>query len=332
MSKLLNVTITGAAGQIAYALLPRLGELLFDVDMKIVLRLHDLDMCLPVLHAVAMELDDCAFSWIEKVVVTSDLKEAFEGCEMAVLIGAKPRQAGMERADLLKQNGAIFKEQGEALNAYAAPGVKVLVVGNPCNTNAYICLNHAPDIPSHRFFSMSMLDQNRAHSFLANRYQLDLALIENLCVWGNHSPSMYTDYARATYQGQPLLNCVSEHEWLANDFQDLVANRGTAVIAARGASSSASAANAVLDSLVVLLEPEQGYGAFSMGVYSHGEYGAQAGTVVSYPCYYNNKGELTVSANIDLDIISQKRVLHTFSEIAQEAALCRELGLIVTDR
>ncbi|MEC8882821.1 MAG: malate dehydrogenase [Pseudomonadota bacterium] len=330
-SRVLTITITGAAGQIGYALLPRLGELLFDVDTKIVLKLHDLDVCMPALKAVAMELEDCAFSWIDKIVVTSNLKEAFDGCQMAVLIGAKPRQKGMERAELLKQNGLIFKEQGAALNQYADKNIQVLVVGNPCNTNAYVCLNHARDIPSHRFYSMSMLDQNRAYSFLAKQYDLDIAMIENLCIWGNHSPTMYTDYERALYNGKPILEYIQDRQWLANDLQEKVANRGSEVIAARGASSSASAANAIIDSLIVLVDSEQGYGSFSMGVYSNGEYGAQPGTIVSYPCHYDSKGRLRVVPNISLDAATQKRIAHSFAEISNEAALCRDLDLIIND-
>ena len=324
----LKLTITGAAGQIAYALLPRLGELLINVESKIDLRLCDTESQLPALHALSMELDDFACPWIEKITCTSNLKDAFEGCELAILIGARPRTLGMERSDLLVANGEIFSEQGRALNAYADQNVKVLVVANPCNTNAYICMNHAKDIPSHRFFSMSMLDQNRAYAFMAKQYDLELAMIENLCVWGNHSPSMYVDFQRATYDGQPIIERIQDHSWFANDYQTLVAQRGSEVIKARGSSSAASAANAIIDNVALLLDQNQCYGNFSMGVCSHGEYGAQPGTIVSYPCVYNAKGELSIVEHIDLDPIAQQRIALSFEEIANEANQCRSLDLI----
>lgn len=329
-AKTITITVTGAAGQIAYSLLPRLGDLLVDVDTKIILKLLDIEPAMPMLQAVAMELEDCAMSWLSQVVITSDEKTAFEGCQLALLIGASPRKKGMERADLLRVNGAIFQSHGDAINQYAANDVRVLVVGNPCNTNAYICMNHARDVPSHRFYSLSMLDQNRACAHLAKQFSLDISLIENLCVWGNHSLSMYVDYERALYDGKPLIEQVDQ-AWLANDYQTLVAQRGGAVIAARGASSAASAANAVLDASIMLLDATLVYGAFSMGVCSHGEYGARPGTIVSYPCQYDSKGNLAVVEHIELDAVAQKRISASFDEIAAEADLCRSLDLILSD-
>ena len=327
--RFLTVTVTGAAGNIAYALLPRLGELLIDMNTKIILRLCDVEAAMPALSAVAMEIEDFACPWIEKVICTADLKEAFDGCELAILIGAQPRKQGMERADLLTANGSIFSAQGRAINAYADKNVKVLVVANPCNTNAYICMNHARDIPSHRFYSMSMLDQNRAYSFVSQQYDFDVAMIENLCVWGNHSPTMYVDYQRATYDGKLIVDLVDDHAWMSSDLQTLVAQRGSAVIKARGLSSAASAANAIIDNVAILLEPSHYYGAFSMGVCSHGEYGAQPGTIVSYPCVYKEKGELSIVEHIDLDADVQNKIAKSFAEISAEAQLCRDLGLIV---
>ncbi len=326
-TKTITITVTGAAGQIAYALLPRLAELLVDVETKIVLKLLDIEAAQSKLEAVAMELSDCAFSWLEHVVVTSDLKTAFDGCQLALLVGASPRTQGMERADLLRINGAIFQAHGAAINTYAAPDVQVLVVGNPCNTNAYICMNHARDVPAHRFYSMSMLDQNRAYAHLATHFSWDISLLENLCVWGNHSTTMYVDYQRAQYDGQ-LITDIADTEWLANAYQTLVAERGSVVIQARGSSSAASAANAVLDASIMLLDSNLAYGAFSMGVCSHGEYGAKPGTIVSYPCYYDNKGNLSVVEHIELDPVAMKRISASFEEIANEADLCRSLDLI----
>lgn len=326
-TKTITVTVTGAAGQIAYALLPRLAELLVDVETKIILKLLDVEAVKPKLEAVAMELSDCAFSWIDRIVVTSDVKTAFDGCQLALLIGASPRTKGMERADLLRINGAIFQAHGAAINAYAAPDVQVLVIGNPCNTNAYICMNHARDVPTHRFYSMSMLDQNRAYAHLATHCGWDISLLENLCVWGNHSLTMYVDYQRALYDGQ-LITEIADTEWLANTYQTLVAERGSAVIQARGSSSAASAANAVLDASIMLLDSNLAYGAFSMGVCSHGEYGAKSGTIVSYPCHYDSKGNLAVVEHIELDPIAIKRISASFDEIANEADLCRSLDLI----
>ena len=324
----LTLTITGAAGQIAYALIPRLGELLVDVESKITLKLHDIPPAMPALHALAMELEDFACPWLDKVICTADVKEAFEGCQIAILVGAQPRKAGMERSDLLRINGGIFAEQGKALNDYADKDVKVLVVANPCNTNAYICMHHAKDIPAHRFYSMSMLDQNRAYSFLARQYALDVALIENLCVWGNHSNTMYVDYQRATYDGKLITEVIKDHSWMATAYQQCVAERGSEVIKARGASSAASAANAIIDNVALLLDQNQCYGAFSMGVCSHGEYGAQPGTIVAYPCVYDAKGNLVIVENIALDATAQARIAASFQEVADEAEQCRVLGLI----
>ena len=324
----INLTITGAAGNIAYALIPRLGELLMDIDTKIHLRLLEIEPMLGALEGVKMELDDCAYPFIEKVVCTSDPVEAFTDTHWAVLIGAKPRGKGMERSDLLKANAAIFKAQGDVINTYASKDVKVLVVGNPCNTNAYILANSAPNIPKSSIYAMTMLDQHRATSMLAKKLNVSCDYIENVIVWGNHSPSMFADFYHASYEDKSIVDAIGDEKWLQSVFLDGVGKRGAEVIQARNASSAFSAANAVIDTLIMLIDADPDQGLFSLGVYSQGEYGSTKGTIVSMPCYFDEQGSLQVLKDMQHNDFAKERLALTFKELADEAKLVEDLGLL----
>ncbi|MGZ4714858.1 MAG: malate dehydrogenase, partial [Acidimicrobiia bacterium] len=246
-----HVTVTGAAGQIGYAILFRIasGQLL-GPDQPVVLRLLEIEPAMQALQGVAMELEDCAFPLLAGIETTSDLKTAFDGTSWALLVGSVPRKAGMERGDLLNVNGGIFKPQGEAINAHAASDVRVLVVGNPCNTNCLIARSNAPDVPADRWFAMTRLDQNRAQTQLAQKAGVPVADVTNVTIWGNHSATQYPDFANAKIGGKPATEVIADHEWLRGGFIETVQKRGAAVIEARGASSAASAANAAINSVV----------------------------------------------------------------------------------
>jgi len=243
-----NVTVTGAAGQIGYAILFRIasGQLL-GPDQPVVLRLLEIEPAMKALEGVVMELDDCAFPLLADVVPTSDLKTAFDGTNWALLVGSIPRKAGMERGDLLNVNGGIFKPQGQAINDHAADDVRILVVGNPCNTNCLIARSNAPDVPADRWFAMTALDHNRAKTQLAKKAGVPITDVSNVAIWGNHSATQYPDFANATIGGKPAPDVIGDTAWLQNDFITTVQKRGAAIIEARGASSAASAANAAID-------------------------------------------------------------------------------------
>tara|TARA_B100000989_G_C19527794_1_gene467877 strand:+ start:17 stop:1000 length:984 start_codon:yes stop_codon:yes gene_type:complete len=324
----LNITVTGAAGNISYALLPRLGELLLDMDTSISLRLLEIDSALSVLSGVEMELIDCAYPFIKEIICTSDAAVAFKDTHYAVLIGARPRGPGMERSDLLKVNAAIFQDQGRVINEVASRDVKVLVVGNPCNANAMIAMRHAPDLPKTAFYAMTMLDQHRACAQLASKIGVSCDMIENMCVWGNHSASMFADFYNASSGGESIVDLVNDIKWLEGDFVDMIAQRGAKVIEARGASSAASAANAIIDTLIMLIDADQDQGVFSLAICSNGEYGATPGTIVSYPCYYNEQGVLTVVEGIEHNGFAKEKLQATFKELADEAQLIEDLGLV----
>ena len=279
----MKVAVTGAAGQVGYALLYRLasGEV-FGPQTPITLQLLELDSALPALEGVIMELEDCAFPTLAGVVATADPKVAFDGVSWALMLAAIPRRAGQERGDLLNVNAKIFKPLGEALNARAASDLRALVVGNPCNTNAYVAHRNAPDIPADRWFAMTALDHNRARSALAAKAGVNVAEVRGLAIWGNHSSTMYPDYPNATIGGRPAMQVVGDDAWFANDFTPLVQNRGAAIIAARGQSSAASAANAVISS-VRALTSGTGDDCMSLALVSGGQYGVPAGLVFSFP-------------------------------------------------
>ena len=250
----INVTVTGAAGQIGYSLLFRIasGQLL-GPDQPVVLRLLEIEPAMKSLEGVVMELDDCAFPLLADIVPTADLATAFSGTSWALLVGSVPRKAGMERGDLLSVNGGIFKPQGKAINDHAASDVRVLVVGNPCNTNCLIARSHAPDVPADRWFAMTRLDENRAKSQLAKRAGVRVAEVTNLGIWGNHSATQFPDFGHALVGGRPATDAIDDRAWLEGEFLTTVQKRGAAIIEARGASSAASAANAAVDTVADLV-------------------------------------------------------------------------------
>jgi len=280
-----KVAITGAAGQIGYALLFRIASgQMFGADTEVDLSLLELEQALPALNGVAMELDDCAFPLLKNITCTSNLETAMDGANWSVLVGAVPRKQGMVRADLLKINGGIFTGQGKAINAKAASDVRVLVVGNPCNTNCLIAMNNAPDIPDDRFYAMTMLDENRAKTQLAKKAGVDISSVKNMTIWGNHSATQYPDFFNTEINGKPAADVITDHKWLQGEFIKTVQQRGAAIIKARGASSAASAANAIVDNVYNLTHDTAAGDSFSVCRASQGEYGVDKGLIYSYRC------------------------------------------------
>src|SRR3984893_5214440 len=270
-----HVTVTGAAGQIGYALLFRIasGQLL-GPDQPVVLRLLEIEPAMKALEGVVMEIDDCSFPLVSDIVTTTDLDTAFDGTSWALLVGSIPPKAGMERGDLLTVNGGIFGPQGRAIAANAASDVRVLVVGNPCNTNCLIARSNAPDVPGDRWFAMTRLDENRAKAQLAGKAGVPVASVRNLAIWGNHSATQFPDFANATIDGKPVPEVIDDQAWLQGDFISTVQKRGAAVIEARGLSSAASAAAAAIDTVVSLRTPTVTGDCASIAVASSGQYGA----------------------------------------------------------
>ncbi|TML38295.1 MAG: malate dehydrogenase [Actinobacteria bacterium] len=313
-----HVTVTGAAGQIGYALLFRIasGQLL-GPDQPMVLRLLEIEPAMKALEGVVMELDDCAFPLLDDIEPTSDLKTAFDGTSWALLVGSVPRRAGMERRDLLTINGGIFKPQGQAIAANAAADVRVLVVGNPCNTNCLIARNNAPDLPDTRWFAMTRLDQNRATSQLAMKAGVPVTDVTNVAIWGNHSTTQFPDFAHARIQGRPAPKVIKDTEWLRGPFLETVQRRGAAVIEARGASSAASAASAVIDSVVSVRTPTGPKGWTSLAVVSRGQYGVPEGLVFGYPVR-SKKKSWDVVEGIEHDDFAKEKLRVTTEELLAE--------------
>ncbi|HEX2221789.1 MAG TPA: malate dehydrogenase [Candidatus Limnocylindria bacterium] len=314
-----TVTVTGAAGQIGYALLFRIaaGEM-FGPDTPVRLRLLELESALPALGGVKMELDDCAFPLLREVVCTSDVDEAFRGTSWALLVGAVPRRQGMERKDLLTINGGIFTAQGQAIARNAADDVRVLVVGNPCNTNCWIAAENAPEIPRERWFAMTMLDQNRGVSQLAQRAGVPVAEVRDLAVWGNHSSTQFPDFHHATIGGRPVPEVIADLDWLQNDFIATVQQRGAQIIQARGQSSAASAANAVIDTVRSIARPTGKI--FSAAVRSPGGaagYDVPEGVVFGYPLRAT-AGDVEIVQGIEHDAWAAERVRATLDELLEE--------------
>ena len=324
-----HVTVTGAAGQIGYAILFRIasGQLL-GPDQPVVLRLLEIEPAMQALGGVAMELDDCAFPLLAGIEATSDLATAFDGTSWALLVGSVPRKAGMERGDLLNVNGGIFKPQGQAINANAADDVRVLVVGNPCNTNCLIARSNAPDVPADRWFAMTRLDQNRAQSQLAQKAGVPVSEVTNVTIWGNHSATQYPDFANARIGGRPAPEVIGDHDWLRAGFIETVQKRGAAIIEARGLSSAASAANAAIDSVnSIHTAPPQGEWA-SLAVVSHGEYGAPEGLQYGYPVVSDGAGGWSVVEGLTHDDFAAEKLAVTTAELESERDEVRALGLI----
>ncbi len=323
-----TVTVTGAAGQIGYALLFRIasGQLL-GPDVPVRLRLLEITPALKGAEGTAMELDDCAFPLLSGIDITDDPMVAFAGTNVALLVGARPRTAGMERGDLLEANGGIFKPQGAAINAGAADDIRVLVVGNPANTNALIASAHAPDVPAERFTAMTRLDHNRALSQLAGKTGSTVSDIEKLTIWGNHSATQYPDIFHATIGGRPAADVVDDQEWLESTFIPTVAKRGAAIIEARGASSAASAANAAIDHIFSWVHGTPAGGWTSAAIVSDGSYGVPEGLISSFPCV-SADGRWEVVQGLEINDFSRTRIDASVAELADEREAVRALGLI----
>ena len=324
--KTVKVAVTGAAGQIGYAMLFRLASgAVFGRDTTVELRLLELEQALPALEGVKMELDDCAFPLLENIVTTSDANLAFKGVDWALLVGSVPRKAGMERNDLLKVNGGIFVGQGKAINQNAGSNVRIVVVGNPCNTNCLIAMNNAPDIPRNRWFAMTALDENRAKSQLAWKAGVAVRDVTNMTIWGNHSATQYPDFTNALIKGMPARQVIKDEEWLKGDFIKTVQQRGAEIIKARGASSAASAANAALDTITRVITPTEKGDWFSAAIPSDGSYGITQGLIFSYPLRSSGNGDYEVVQGIELDEFSQQKIQATREELEMEREAVKEM-------
>ena len=322
-----NITITGAAGNIGYALLFRIASgALLGPDQRVNLRLLEIPPAVKAAEGTAMELFDSAFPTLGSVDIFDDAKAAFEGANIAFLVGSMPRKAGMERADLLSANGGIFGPQGEALNAGAAEDIKVLVVGNPANTNALIAASHAPDIPSSRFTAMTRLDHNRALAQLATKAGCHVTDIDKVTVWGNHSSTQYPDLTHATVKGAPVTDILADRAWVEEDFIPTVAKRGAAIIDARGASSAASAASAAIDHVHDWVLGTSGSWT-SSSVMSDGSYGVPEGIISSFPCTSEN-GEWKIVQGLEIDDFSRAKIDASAAELVEEKNTVASMGLI----
>jgi malate dehydrogenase len=323
----IRVAVTGAAGQIGYSLLFRIASgAMFGPDQPVVLHLIEIpdEKAMAALGGVVMELDDCAFPLLKGIIPTSSLDEGFRGVNWALLVGAVPRKQGMERKDLLGINGKIFTGQGNAIAKNAASDVRVLVVGNPCNTNSLIAMNNAKGIPSDRFFAMTMLDQNRAVTQLAKKANADTTAVSNLAIWGNHSATMYPDFFNAKISGQPVTSVIKDKAWLKGEFIATIQQRGAAIIKARGLSSAASAANAVVDTVRNLTTPTKAGDWFSVAICSPGDYGIQKGLIFSYPIR-NTGSKREIVQNVPLNDFSKAKIAATENELKEERALVADL-------
>jgi len=322
----ITVSITGAAGQIGYALLFRIASgYVFGADQPVNLRLIEVEPALPALNGVVMELDDCAFPLLREVVATADLDVGFKDANWALLVGSVPRKAGMERGDLLGINGKIFTGQGQAIARNAAKDIRVLVVGNPCNTNALIAMNNAAGVPNERFFAMTRLDENRAKSQLAAKAGVHSSDVTNLCIWGNHSATQYPDFTNAKIGGKPATEVITDREWLEGEFIKTVQQRGAAIIAARGASSAASAANAAIDTVRSLITATPEGDWTSVAVCSDGSYGIEKGLIASMPIRSNADGTWEVVQGVPVNSFSQGRIDATINELKEERDAVRDL-------
>ncbi|MGC1381986.1 MAG: malate dehydrogenase [Candidatus Baltobacteraceae bacterium] len=327
MKKRIKVAVTGAAGQIGYALLFRLASgQMFGPETELQLQLLELEQALGALGGIAMELDDCAFPLLRSVTSTSDVREAMRDVNWAILVGAIPRKADMQRSDLLRMNGQIFTEQGRALDAAAAEDVRVFVVGNPCNTNCLIAMNNAPRIPKDRFFAMTMLDELRARSALAKKAGVEVTQISRMTIWGNHSGTQFPDFSHAKIGGRPAIEAI-DAGWLEREFIPAVQNRGTEVIKARGASSAASAANAAIAGVYNLTHDTPPGEYYSVARCSNGEYGVDPGLIFSFPSRTEG-GVSRIVEGIELDEFGRQKFAATLEELRKEREAVKELELI----
>jgi malate dehydrogenase len=326
VSNPVRVTVTGAAGQIGYSLVFRIasGQML-GPDQPVDLRLLEIPPAMGALEGVAMEIVDCAFPLLAGLDLHDNPEDAFDGVNIALLVGSRPRTKGMERAELLSENGKIFTGQGKALNEKAASDVKVLVVGNPANTNCLIAMNNAPDIPRERFTSMMRLDHNRAIAQLANKVAAPVTDVSKMGVWGNHSPTMYPDLFHAQVKGEQAAKVVDDQAWIENDFLPNVGKRGAAIIEARGASSAASAASAAIDHVHDWVAGTSDW--VSMGVVSDGSYGVPEGLISGFPCTCSG-GEWSIVQGLELDDFSRSKIDASVAELSDERSTVQSQGLI----
>ncbi|KTD53432.1 malate dehydrogenase [Legionella santicrucis] len=326
-NKRVRVAVTGAAGQIGYALLFRIASgQMFGTNTEVELNLLELEAALPALEGVAMELDDCAFPLLKRVVCTADMNKAMDGVNWALLVGSVPRKQGMERSDLLQINGGIFTKQGQAINEHASDDVRVFVVGNPCNTNCLIAMHHAKDVPNDRFYAMTTLDELRSRTQLAKKAGVDITAVTQMTIWGNHSSTQYPDFYNAKINGVSAAQVIDD-TWLKDTFVSTVQQRGAAVIKARGSSSAASAANAIITGVNHLVNDTPAGESFSMCRRSQGEYGVDEGLIFSFPCR-REQSQLTVVEGLSFNDYGRDMFNKTLDELRQERDTVKSLGLL----
>lgn len=326
MTAPIRVAITGAGGQIGYAILFRIASGgLFGPDQPVALQLLEITPALPALNGTIMELEDCAFPLLAEVKASDKAEEAFAGADWVILVGGLPRKDGMSRADLIRANGPIFTGQGKAINEAAAPGVRVLTVANPCNTNCLIARSHAPKVPAERWFAMTRLDQNRAASQLARKAGVPVGTVTNVTIWGNHSDTQYPDYKNARIGGRPATDVITDRAWFADSFIPTVAKRGSAVIKARGASSAASAAKAAIDSVRSASFPTPAGDWFSAGVVSDGSYGVPAGLIFSAPLTTRDGKTWQFVPGLPIDADARARLDASAAELVGERDAVKDL-------
>ncbi len=315
----IRVAVTGGAGQIAYSLLFRLasGET-FGMDQPVILQVVEIPQALDSLRSLKMELDDCAFPLLADIILTDDPMVGFKEANWAILVGGQPRTANMERKDLISINGGIFAQQGKAINQVAASDIRVLVVANPCNTNAMVAHLNAPDIPADRWFAMTRLDENRARAQLAMKAGVGVNRVTNMAIWGNHSPTQYPDFEHALIAGRPAADVIGDRAWLESDFLKTVQQRGKVVIEARGKSSAASAANAAIDTVRSLLAPTPQGDWFSAAVVSDGSYGIPQGIVYSYPLRSLGEGRVEIVQGLSVSDFGRGKMQATLAELLEE--------------
>lgn len=325
MKKPIRVAITGAAGQIGYSLLFRIASgAVFGPDQPVELNLIEIEPGMKALEGVKMELDDCAFPLLNGIVTTCDLNEGFKGANWALLVGSVPRKKGMERSDLLGINGKIFIGQGQAIEKNAADDIRVLVVGNPCNTNCWIAMTHATNIPVNRWFAMTRLDENRGRAQLAQKAGVHVNEVTNMTIWGNHSSTQYPDFYNAKIGGKPATEVISDEAWLKNDFIPIVQKRGAAIIEARGLSSAASAANAAIDTVRTLVTPTPEGQWFSVGVCSDGSYGTPKGIITSLPVRSDGKNWEVVQG-LEINEFSREKIDASNKELLDEQTAVKQI-------
>ena len=325
MSKHVKVAVTGAAGQIGYALLPCILRGGFGRDTLVDLNLLEITPALPALEGVVMELYDSAFPFMGEVNTTDDPKEAFDGANWILMVGAKPRGKGMMRGDLIRENGPIFVGQGQAINERAADDVRVVVIGNPANTNCLIAMNNAPDVPNERFSALTRLDQNRAYAQLAGKAGVSVNEVSNVTIWGNHSATQYPDAENAKINGQPVYDVISDHDWLRSDFISNVQKRGAEIIAARGKSSAMSAGVAVINQVGSFLDTTEEGNWFSAAVTSDGSYGIDEGLIFSFPLTSDGQGSYEIVQDLLISDFAQGKIQATLEELRHEREVVADL-------